>query len=126
MPGGRLGSEACYTVRTRDKDYPRILIVCEGEKTEPNYFEEIRREYRIHTANVRVLPSEAGTNPMQIVQFAEDTFRKSGKAFDKVFAVFDRDDHLPRCSSVGRNRLVLERRNTMPAGGAVRMLVCRR
>jgi hypothetical protein len=71
--------------------YPRVLIVCEGEKTEPNYFEEIRREYRLHTANVRVLPSEAGTNPVQIVQFAEDTFRKS---FDGVYAVFDRDDHL--------------------------------
>jgi len=37
--------------------YPRVLIVCEGKKTEPNYFEEIRREFRLHTANVRVLPS---------------------------------------------------------------------
>jgi hypothetical protein len=74
--------------------YPRVLIVSEGEKTEPNYFEEIRREFRLHTANVWVLPSEAGTNPVQIVQFAEDAFRKSGKAFDQVYAVFDRDDHL--------------------------------
>lgn len=74
--------------------YERILIVCEGEKTEPLYFEEIRREYRIHTANVRVLPSEAGTSPMQVVEFAKKVFFDEGKKFEKIYAVFDRDDHL--------------------------------
>jgi hypothetical protein len=80
--------------KARRGAYERILIVCEGEKTEPLYFEEIRREYRIHTANVRVLPSEAGTSPMQVVEFAKKVFFDEGKKFEKIYAVFDRDDHL--------------------------------
>jgi hypothetical protein len=35
----------------------RILIVAEGEKTEVNYFEAIRRETRLSTADVQVVPS---------------------------------------------------------------------
>lgn len=80
--------------------YDRILIVSEGEKTEPNYFEEIRRHYRLHTANVQVLPSALGTSPIQVVNHAEAVFRKGDRhlgilprAFEHVFAVFDRDDH---------------------------------
>lgn len=73
--------------------YERILIVCEGEKTERLYFEEIRREYRLHTANVCVLHSEAGTCPRQIVEFAQSVFQSGGRKFEKIFAVFDRDEH---------------------------------
>ena len=31
--------------------YERILIVSEGSKTEPLYFNEIRCEYRLHSAS---------------------------------------------------------------------------
>lgn len=79
--------------KARRGAYERILIVCEGEKTEPFYFEEIRREYRLHTANVRVLPSEAGTCPRHVVESAQRVFLEAEKQFEKVFAVFDRDDH---------------------------------
>ena len=74
--------------------YERILIVCEGKKTEPLYFEEIRREYRLHTANVCVLHGEAGTCPRQIVEFAQSVFESGGRKFEKIFAVFDRDEHM--------------------------------
>ena len=50
----------------------RILIVSEGSKTEPNYFSEIRAAYRLHTANVEVRPSELGSAPIQVVQYARD------------------------------------------------------
>ena len=80
--------------------YDRILIVSEGSKTEPNYFGEIRAAYRLHTANVIVRPSELGTAPIQVVQYAEALFRHGDRhrrilprAFEQVFAVFDRDDH---------------------------------
>lgn len=33
-------------------EYPRILIVCEGAKTEPNYFKAARDKYQLKTANV--------------------------------------------------------------------------
>jgi len=84
----------------RRASYDRILIVSEGSKTEPNYFGEIRQAYRLHTANVKVRPSELGTAPDQVVQYAKELFERGDKhkhiqprAFEQVYAVFDRDDH---------------------------------
>lgn len=84
----------------RRASYDRILIVSEGSKTEPNYFREIRAAYRLHTANVEVRSSELGTAPIQVVQYAQTLFEDGDRhrnvqrrAFEKVYAVFDRDDH---------------------------------
>jgi hypothetical protein len=78
----------------------RILIVSEGSKTEPHYFEEIRTEKRLPTANVTAVPSALGTAPIQVVQHAKHLFERGDqargiapRAFEQVFAVFDRDDH---------------------------------
>jgi hypothetical protein len=73
--------------------YDRILIVCEGEKTEPNYFDEIRQKAKVSSAHVVVLPSDLGTDPRKVVESAETKFNERGKAFERVYAVFDRDDH---------------------------------
>lgn len=84
----------------RRASYDRILIVCEGSKTEPNYFREIRSAHRLHTANVEVQPSELGTSPLQVVQYAKELFENGDRhkkipprAFEQVYAVFDRDSH---------------------------------
>lgn len=84
----------------RRASYDRILIVSEGSKTEPNYFSEIRSAYRLHTANVEVQPSELGTAPIQVVQYARGLFEQGDRhkniqprAFERVYAVFDRDNH---------------------------------
>lgn len=84
----------------RRASYDRILIVSEGSKTEPNYFKEIRAVYRLQTANVEVRPSELGTAPIQVVLYAKELFEKGDRhknieprAFEQVYAVFDRDDH---------------------------------
>jgi hypothetical protein len=84
----------------RRASYDRILIVSEGSKTEPNYFEEIRSTLRLHTANVVVRPSELGTAPIQVVQYAEQLFHEGDRhrriqprSFDQVYALFDRDEH---------------------------------
>lgn len=84
----------------RRASYDRILIVSEGSKTEPNYFEEIRSTLRLHTANVVVRPGELGTAPIQVVQYAKQLFLEGDRhrniqclAFEQVFAVFDRDEH---------------------------------
>jgi len=84
----------------RRASYDRILIVSEGSKTEPNYFNEIRVAHRLHTANVEVWPSELGTAPIQVVQYAQQLFEVGDRhkniqrrAFEHVYAVFDRDDH---------------------------------
>jgi hypothetical protein len=80
--------------------YDRILIVCEGTKTEPLYFGEIRGHYRLHTANVEVRACSFGTAPIQVVRYAKELFEKGDchrkiqrRAFEQIFAVFDRDDH---------------------------------
>ncbi len=79
--------------------YDRILIVTEGERTEPDYFASIRQHYRLHTATVQVQKTK-GTSPLQVVKFAEALFLKGDtqrgvtrRAFEQVFAVFDRDQH---------------------------------
>lgn len=65
-----------------------ILIVCEGEKTEPNYF----RAFRLSSAVVRV--EGCGENTINLIKKAID-IRKKAKAndeiFDQVWCVFDRD-----------------------------------
>ena len=84
----------------RRASYDRILIVSEGSKTEPNYFGEIRSFHRLHATNVQVRPSELGTQPIQVVRYARELFengdrnkRIQPRAFEQVYAVFDRDDH---------------------------------
>jgi hypothetical protein len=84
----------------RRESYARILIVSEGKKTEPLYFEEIRAKYRLHSANVQVQHCQIGTAPIQVVVYAEQLFRQGDlhkgirpKSFDQIYAVFDRDDH---------------------------------
>jgi hypothetical protein len=85
----------------RCASYERVLIVSEGSKTEPNYFKEIRAAYRLHNANVEIRPTHFGTDPVQVVEYAQNLFengdrhkRIQPRAFEQVYAVFDRDDHL--------------------------------
>jgi len=80
--------------------YDRILVVTEGSKTEPLYLGEIRSLYRLQTANVQVQHSQYGTSPIKIVEYAEHLFVNGDedkkiqmRAFEQVYAVFDRDDH---------------------------------
>jgi hypothetical protein len=69
--------------------YDYVLIVCEGEKTEPNYLHGLRSEYRLSSANIVVL-SPDGTDPVTIVQTAE---AKLEEGYDRIFCVFDRNGH---------------------------------
>ena len=75
----------------RRAPYDRLLIVCEGKETEPNYFNEIRKLYRLPSANVLAVPSKYGTQPQKVVNYAYDYCREHNK-WEKVFCVFDRDN----------------------------------
>jgi hypothetical protein len=75
--------------------YPRVLMVCEGAETEPNYLEEIRQSKRIPSAHWTILPSELGTGPEKVVEYAERRAREDG-TWDEIYCVFDRDDHAHR------------------------------
>ena len=89
--------------------YDRILIVSEGEKTEPLYFEEIRQHYRLHTANIRVIQSAYGTTPQQVVDFAKDECLRT-LGWEQVYCVFDRDDH-PNFNNALASAAALDRKH---------------
>jgi hypothetical protein len=70
--------------------YDILLIVCEGEKTEPIYFNELKKAFRLSNANIKVCGR--GFDPLGVVSFAIETYRKEPE-FDRVYCVFDRDRH---------------------------------
>ena len=75
--------------------YAKILIVCEGEKTEPHYFNGVKDHYGLNSANIEIC-GECGSDPLRIFQHAKQRYREERDAldpFDKVFCVFDKDTH---------------------------------
>jgi hypothetical protein len=80
-----------------------VLIVCDGTKTEPIYFEDIRKQNRVPSAHIHVIPANR-TEPRQVVDFAEKTFLIKNKEYDLIYAVFDRDDHTTYANAINRAR----------------------
>jgi hypothetical protein len=78
---------------------PRILIVCEGTRTEPGYFNELRHTERI-PIDLKIRP---GGVPKTLVQRAVDlkdaakmdakTRQDENLLYDDVWCVFDIDEH---------------------------------
>lgn len=69
-----------------------VLIVCEGEKTEPNYFRALIDDLQLNTANIRIAKNTAGSSPRNVVDTAREEFKKE-KEYDRVYCVFDKDQH---------------------------------
>jgi len=81
--------------QARRAPYDKVLIVCEGEKTEPNYFRELRDFYRLNSANIEI-SGDCGSAPINVVKRAKELYRKEqrkGIPFDRVYCVFDKDTH---------------------------------
>lgn len=78
--------------RNRQVDrYPinqRFLIVCEGEKTEPNYF----RKFRAPGQVIKI--EHVNQNTIRLVEEAIRLRDKDGD-FDQTWCVFDKDDFPP-------------------------------
>jgi len=68
--------------RAMKASYDVILIVCEGEKTEPNYFSELKKAFRLSNANVRICGR--GADPLGVVNFAIESFRQEPE-FDRIY-----------------------------------------
>lgn len=71
----------------------RILIVCEGEKTEPNYFKAFHKIQR-GSFIYDIKTDGGGINTIEVVNQAiklRAIAQKDGKPYDSVWAVFDRD-----------------------------------
>lgn len=68
----------------------RFLIVCEGAKTEPNYF----KKFRVPKTVIDV--KGVGENPSRLVQSAIKLKEEADEEYDQVWCVFDRDDWPPQ------------------------------
>lgn len=71
----------------------RLLIVCEGSKTEPHYFKEMRHELRLKTADVTVCGEECGSDPVSVFNYALQKFEEEDCKYDSVYCVIDTDEH---------------------------------
>lgn len=81
--------------KAQREPYAKVLIVCEGEKTEPSYFLGVKDHYALNSANVEIC-GESGCDPVSIVNYGKQRYREerdAGDAFDKVYCVFDKDSH---------------------------------
>ncbi len=72
--------------------YERVLIICEGEKTEPNYLKGIRKAFMLHPANVVIADKKHGLDPKGLVCYAIEEYKKDPD-FNRVYCVFDKDKH---------------------------------
>lgn len=74
--------------KNRGRPPQSFLIVCEGEKTEPNYF----KSFKLSSALVKVVG--CGYNTQSLVKRALEIRKKAkedDEIFDQVWCVFDRD-----------------------------------
>ena len=75
------------------------LIVCEGKKTEPNYFNGLKRRINEKYGNkVDVLIPNidikgTGMNTTSLVKYTEKKVNQSAKIYGQVWVVFDKDDY---------------------------------
>ena len=80
---------------------PRLLIVCEGEKTETQYFEQFARFHRNSLVKVEVAPEHDKALPAvriakRLKAEASASAKREGDAnlkYDAVWCVFDVDEH---------------------------------
>lgn len=92
---------------------PIMLIVCEGENTEPQYFEQFAHHHR--NSRVRVKVAEETGVPLSLVQVAKRYMHGAAReairqhdenlAIDSVWCVFDIDEHpnVPQAKQMARD-----------------------
>lgn len=100
LQGGFRQSE---TRRIPDK----FLIVCEGEKTEPNYFNWLRTNWKLKSSDVHITGKSG--DPLGVIRTAISmkSAAKGKNKYDQVWAVFDRDNF----SNARLGQAFLEARN---------------
>lgn len=75
------------------------LIVCEGKKTEPNYFNGLKKKINEKYGNkVDVLIPNidikgTGMNTTSLVKYTQKTVNHANKVYGRVWGVFDKDDY---------------------------------
>ena len=68
------------------------LLVCEDEKSVPDYLHALCVHLHINTAAVRNPPNTRGSAPISVVRFAAEKYQLDG-GYDHTFCIFDKDEH---------------------------------
>ncbi|HDN25559.1 MAG TPA: RloB domain-containing protein [Thioploca sp.] len=91
----------------------KLIVVCEGEKTEPKYLNDFTKEHNNPLVEIKVIPK--GGAPVTLVKKAvqfkkklERQARRSKNSFDQrfqVWGVFDVDEHpnIPQAKDTARS-----------------------
>ena len=93
----------------------KIVIACEGSKTEPGYFEGIRKELRLRTLQIIILRHQGKTDPHSIIEQVIEKRQemKQEQAWtqgDSAWAVFDGDEHIEQSPENWKNAIALAKR----------------
>ncbi|MBE9247852.1 RloB domain-containing protein [Dolichospermum sp. LEGE 00240] len=88
----------------------KILIACEGSKTEPIYFNSIRNELRSPTLEIIVLRNQGKTDPGNIIEILIEKRQqmkdeKRWTTNDAAWAVFDGDEHIEKSRTSWENAI---------------------
>jgi hypothetical protein len=81
--------ETNRAVNTRSKRV-YFLIVCEGSKTEPNYFKALEKELPQGTVELKI--AGTGRNTLGLIDYTIKQRDLAYRTYDRVWAVFDKDD----------------------------------
>ncbi len=80
------------------RDLPkRFLIVCEDDKSAPNYFEALKKHFSLSAASIQVAGSGGNSQPIQVVARAVELKERAAdpdsgtEPFDQVWCVIDGD-----------------------------------
>jgi len=74
----------------------KVLIICEGTNTEPNYFNALKEFLKLNPLSIRVHPAKGRFSPQVLVDFAISKIEEAcaeGDPFAKAYCVIDRDNH---------------------------------
>ena len=69
----------------------KVLIVCEGKKTEPNYFNSLIAHLNLTAVDLKI-SGDSGSAPKSVVEFGIEKL-KFESDIDLAFFVFDKDSH---------------------------------
>ena len=82
--------------KTKNRDLrKRILIICEGKRTEPLYFNGIKRDIRSSGLNIKVMdrPKNSGLELVKHAVRLKDSAAEENNEYDSVWVVLDKDTY---------------------------------
>ena len=86
------GSNQKRQIKTKNEK-KRLLLICEGSRTEPLYFYDLWQDKRNRKVVVEI-PKCKDTEPIKLVKFADKYFSNKRYCYDEIYIIFDKDEHI--------------------------------